>query len=93
MKMTQKLLARAFSPATLDLFAYIAERCQDNPVPWSFFGLIVLLYLLMSVVFLTVVLVAARMSAPHFPRDDNSRSRDYNGADPRSGDLSDGRST
>ncbi len=49
--------------------------------------------LLVSVVFLTVVLVAARMSAPHFPRDDKSRLRDYNGADPRSGDRSHGRGT
>lgn len=49
--------------------------------------------LAVSVVFLTVVLVMARMSAPHFPRGDNIRSKDYNGTDPRAGDRSHRRGT
>lgn len=46
-----------------------------------------------SVVFLAVVLVMARMSAPRFPRGDNMRSKEYNGTDPLSGDRSHGRGT
>jgi hypothetical protein len=47
--------------------------------------------LVVSVVFLAVVLVMARMSAPRFPRGDNIRSKGYNGTDPRTGDRSHGR--
>ena len=40
--------------------------------------------LVVSVVFLTVVLVMARMSGPHAPAPrDNITSKGYNGADPR----------
>jgi hypothetical protein len=49
--------------------------------------------LVVSVVFLAVVLVMARMSAPRFPRGDNIRSKDYNGTDPLSGDRSHRRGT
>ena len=49
--------------------------------------------LTVSVLFLAVVLVLARMSSPPFPRGDNMRSNDYNGTDPRSGDRSHGRGT
>ena len=44
--------------------------------------------LAVSVVFLTVVLVMARMSAPRFPQGDNMRSKAYTGTDSRSGDRS-----
>ena len=44
-----------------------------------------------SVVFLAVVLVMARMSAPRFPKGDNIRSKGYNETDPRTGDRSHGR--
>ena len=49
--------------------------------------------LVVSVVFLAVVLVMARLSAPRFPRGDNMRSNDHNGTDPPSGDRSPGRGT
>ena len=49
--------------------------------------------LVVSVVFLAVVLVMARMSAPRFPRGDNISAKDYNGTDPLSGDRSHGRRT
>jgi hypothetical protein len=52
---------------------------------------VALMALVVSVAFLTVVLVTARLSAPRFPRSDNIRSNDYNGADPRTGDRSQGR--
>jgi hypothetical protein len=39
MKTTQKLLTRAFSPGTLDLFAHVGERCRENPLCWFIFGL------------------------------------------------------
>ena len=49
--------------------------------------------LVVSVVFLAVVLVMARMSAPRFPQGDTMRAKDYNGTDPQSGDRSHGRGT
>lgn len=50
--------------------------------------------LAVSVVFLTLVLVLTRMSAPRVPsRRDNIRPEDYNGTDPRSGDRSHWRGT
>ena len=49
--------------------------------------------LLVSVVFLTVVLVLARMSAPRFPQRDNIKRNEYNVPDPRDGDRSHGRGT
>ena len=54
---------------------------------------VAIMALVVSVVFLTVVLVTARLSAPRFPRDDNDPSRDYNGTDPRGGDRSHRRRT
>jgi hypothetical protein len=49
--------------------------------------------LVVSVAFLTVVLILARMSAPRFPQGDNMRSKHYNGTDPLSGDRPHGRGT
>ena len=49
--------------------------------------------LVVSVAFLTVVVVLARLSAPRFPQGDNIRSKDYNGTDPLRGDRSHGRRT
>jgi hypothetical protein len=49
--------------------------------------------LAVSVAFLTVVLVLARMSAPRFPQGDNIRSKDYNDTDSRRGDRSQRRRT
>lgn len=50
--------------------------------------------LTVSVVFLTLVLVLTRMSAPRVPaRRDTIGSNDYNGTDPRTGDRSHRRGT
>jgi NADH:ubiquinone oxidoreductase subunit 6 (subunit J) len=49
--------------------------------------------LAVSVMFLTVVLVLARMSSARSPQGDKRRSNDYNGTDPRTGDRSHGRGT
>lgn len=49
--------------------------------------------LVVSVLFLTVVLVMARMSAPRFPQGDNISAKDYNETDPNGGDRSHRRGT
>lgn len=49
--------------------------------------------LVVSVLFLAVVLVMARMRAPRFPRGDNMSAKDYHGTDPQTGDRSPGRDT
>ena len=50
--------------------------------------------LTVSLVFLTLVVVMARMSGPHAPpRRDNIRPEDHNRTDPHTGDRSHGRGT
>jgi hypothetical protein len=50
--------------------------------------------LTVSLVFLTLVVVLARMSGPHAPpRRDNIKPEDHNRTDPRTGDRSHGRGT
>jgi hypothetical protein len=74
----------------LVLLSAVTVAFQDR----SSAGFVVgIMALVVSVVFLAVVLVMARLSAPRFPRGDTIRAKDYNGTDPRTGDRSHGRGT
>jgi len=74
----------------LVLLSAVTAVFQDRSTPEF---VVAVMALIVSVMFLTLVLVLARMSAPKFPTGDNMRSKDYNGTDPRSGDRSHGRGT
>ena len=63
---------------------------QDRSSPGFVVGVMALV---VSVLFLTVVLVMARMSAPRFPQGDNISAKDYNETDPQRGDRSHRRGT
>lgn len=74
----------------LVLLSAVTAVLQDRSTPEF---VVAVMALIVSVVFLTLVLGLARMSAPKVPPGDNMRSKDYNGTDPRSGDRSHGRGT
>ena len=74
----------------LVLLSAVSVVFQDRSSPGFVVGVMALV---VSVLFLTVVLVMARMSAPRFPQGDNIRSKHYNGTEPQGGDRSHGRGT